>query len=64
MGVLRKIGIAIVLYLILGVVFTFLLLNDIVSIHDDNILIDFLYTVLQPVIIVTNFLYVTLPFVP
>ncbi|MFW9844374.1 MAG: hypothetical protein ACFFEV_07350 [Candidatus Thorarchaeota archaeon] len=62
MGVLRKLGIVILLYVILGIVFTFLLLNDIVSIHDGNILIDVLFTILQPIIIATNFLYVTLPF--
>ncbi|MGY5873747.1 MAG: hypothetical protein RTV72_15980 [Candidatus Thorarchaeota archaeon] len=62
MGVLRKIGLAILVYLVIGVVMTFFILNDIISIHDGNILIDILYTIFNPIIIATNFLYVTLPF--
>ncbi len=63
MGILRKLGLAILAYVILGVVFYFLLQNGIISIHEENILVDFAYSVFYPVIIVTNFLYVTLPFV-
>ena len=64
MGVLRKLGIVILVYAILGVIFTFLILNDTISIHDDNILIAFLYQIFWPVIFVTNFLYITIPFLP
>ncbi|MHA1849918.1 MAG: hypothetical protein ACTSW8_01505, partial [Candidatus Thorarchaeota archaeon] len=62
MGVLKKIGLAILVYVILGVIFTILLLNDIISINDGNVVVDILHTIFYPIIIPTNFLYVTLPF--
>lgn len=64
MGVLKKIGLVILLYVILGVIFTILLLNDIISINAGNILIDFLRTIFYPIIIPTNFIIATLPFLP
>ena len=64
MGVLRKIGIAIFVYVIIGVLLTILLLNDIISINDGNILVNILFTIFQPIIILTNFLYYTIPFLP
>jgi hypothetical protein len=64
MGVLKKVGVVIGLYVILGVIFYLLIQNDIVSIHENNFFVDILYTIFSPVIIATNFLYVTLPFVP
>jgi len=64
MGVLRKLGILILVYVILGIIFTALLLNDIVSIHDGNIFIDILYQIFWPVIFIANFLYVTTPLLP
>jgi hypothetical protein len=60
MGILRKLGVAILVYVTFGVIFTFLLLNDTISIHDENILITVLYNVFQPIIFVTNFLYVAM----
>ena len=62
MGVLKKIGLAILVYVILGVIFTILLLNDIISINDGNVVVDILHTIFYPIIIPTNVLYVTLPF--
>ncbi len=64
MGVLRKLGLGILVYVIIGVVLTILLLNDIISIHDGNILIDILFMIFQPVILLVNFLYYTMPFLP
>jgi len=64
MGLLRKLGVVILLYVILGVIFTALLLNDIVSIHDGNIFIDILDQIFWPIIFIANFLYVTMPFLP
>ena len=64
MGVLRKLSLAIIVYVIIGVVLTILLLNDIISIHDGNILINILFTIFQPIILVVNFLYYTVPFLP
>jgi len=64
MGVLRKLGILILVYVILGIIFTALLLNDIVSIHDGNIFIDILYQIFWPVIFIANLLYVTTPLLP
>jgi len=64
MGVLRKLGIAIFVYVIIGVLLTILLLNDIISINDGNILVNILFTIFQPIIILTNFLYYTIPFLP
>ena len=64
MGVLRKLGVVIVLYVIFGVIITTLLLNDIINIHDGNIFIGILYQIFWPVIFLANFLYVTLPFMP
>ena len=64
MGVLRKLSLAIIVYVIIGVVLTILLLNDIISIHDDNLLIDILFMIFQPIILIVNFLYFTIPFLP
>jgi len=64
MGVLRKLGILILVYVILGIIFTALLLNDIVSIHDGNIFIDILDQIFWPVIFIANLLYVTTPLLP
>ncbi len=64
MGVLRKLSLAILVYVIIGVILTILLLNDIISIHDGNILIDIIFMIFQPIILIVNFLYVTLPFLP
>ena len=64
MGVLRKLGIAIFVYVIIGVLLTILLLNDIISINDGNILINILFMIFQPIIILVNFLYYTIPFLP
>ncbi len=61
MGVLRKLGIVILVYVVLGIIFTFLLLNDIVSIHDGNILVNILNLIFQPIIPVANLLYYMLP---
>ena len=63
MGVLRKIGGIILAYVIIGVILYFLLLNDIISINVGNILVDLLYTIFSPVILATNFIYMTLPFI-
>lgn len=60
MGVLRKLILAILVYVIIGVVLTILLLNDIISIHDGNILISILFMIFQPIILVVNFLYFTM----
>lgn len=62
MGVVRKLGLAILVYIILGVIFTIMLLNDIISINDGNILINTLFWIFQPVILITNILYHTIPF--
>ncbi|MCK4567812.1 MAG: hypothetical protein KAU48_10950 [Candidatus Thorarchaeota archaeon] len=64
MGVLRKLGLGILVYVIIGVVLTILLLNDIISIHEGNILINILFMIFQPIIILVNFLYYTMPFLP
>ncbi|MHA1576586.1 MAG: hypothetical protein ACTSU3_04430 [Candidatus Thorarchaeota archaeon] len=64
MGVLRKLGLAVLVYVIIGAIFAILLLNDITSIHDGNILINILFWIFQPVIFITNILYHTLPFLP
>ena len=64
MGIVRKLSLAIIVYVIIGVVLTILLLNEIISIHDDNILIDILFMIFQPIILVVNFLYYTIPFLP
>ncbi len=64
MGVLRKLGLGILVYVVIGVVLTILLLNDIISIHDGNILIDILFMIFQPIILIVNFLYFTIPFLP
>ena len=64
MGVLRKLSLAILVYVIIGVALTVLLLNDIISINDGNILINILFMIFQPIIILVNFLYITIPFLP
>jgi len=64
MGVLRKLSLAILVYVIIGVALTVLLLNDIISINDGNILINILFMIFQPIIILVNFLYYTIPFLP
>lgn len=64
MGVLRKIGLAILAYVILGVIFTILLLNYIISRNTGNILVDILFLIFQPIVLITNLLYVTFPFLP
>ena len=61
MGVLRKLGIVILVYAVLGIIFTFLLLNDIISIHDGNILVNILHLIFQPIIPVANLLNYMLP---
>ncbi|TFH06066.1 MAG: hypothetical protein E4H14_11525 [Candidatus Thorarchaeota archaeon] len=62
MGALRKIGLVILAYVILGVIFTVLLLNGIIIRNDGNILVDIFYWVLLPIILITNLLYATVPF--
>ncbi len=62
MGALRKLGLGILVYMAIGVVLTILLLNDIISIHDGNILISILFMIFQPIILLVNFLYYTMPF--
>lgn len=64
MGVLRKLGLIVLVYVITGVIFALILLNGIISIHDGNILINILFWIFQPVIFITNILYHTLPFLP
>ena len=63
MGILRKIGGVILAYVIIGVIMYILLLTDIISINSGNIIIDLLYTIFSPIILVINFIYMTLPFV-
>ena len=63
MGVLKKIGLLILAYVIMGVVYTILLLNDII-IRDGNILIETIHIILTPIVLPTNFLYQTMPFLP
>lgn len=63
MGVLRKIGGVILAYLILGVIMYFLLLNGVITYNDGNAVVDILYTIFYPIIWISNFIYMTLPFV-
>ncbi|TFH04609.1 MAG: hypothetical protein E4H14_14370 [Candidatus Thorarchaeota archaeon] len=64
MGALRKIGLVILAYVILGVIFTVLLLNDIIIRNNGNILVDILFLIFQPIVLITNLLYITFPFLP
>ncbi|MFW9960937.1 MAG: hypothetical protein ACFFDV_07960 [Candidatus Thorarchaeota archaeon] len=56
MGGLRKIGIILAVYLILGIIFSLLLLIGLYSVHT-HIIINILYWFFQPVFIVFNILY-------
>lgn len=62
MGAVRKIGMIILAYLVLGVIFSILILTDIISIHDGNIVVVVLFWIFRPVVYVTNILYATFPF--
>lgn len=64
MGALRKIGSILLVYIVLGIIFSLLILNDIISIHEGNVIIVILFWIFQPVIYVFNILYHTFPFLP
>jgi hypothetical protein len=56
MGVARKVGIAIAAYLVLGIIFSMLLLAGFYNIHS-HIIIYLLFWFFQPVFIPVNILY-------